>query len=223
MSSFYPAIKPMAPAAAIPAVMIPTPDEVVPTPAPGTSLVVSGQLKQSINTLYRRMDLLPTITDQGSFDLMRDLVKDASNLRKHVEASRQIAKKPFLDIGRKIDEAARPFIENLDALITEGKHQETEFLIAEQKRNAEAEAARAAAEAEALKDTSRPTPPLVPVVLFTPTQAPLQSRSKVNIVNEALLPREYLVPFIQKINADALAGKVIPGVEVVMETSVVAR
>jgi hypothetical protein len=40
---------------------------------------------------------------------------------------------------------------------------------------------------------------------------------KVVIENESLLPREYLIPDMVKIRADALAGKEIPGVKVVDE------
>lgn len=199
------------------------PDVVVPTPAPSTAIVVSGQLTQAVDTLYARMDTLPVITDQTTFDHVRALVKDAATLKRHVEASRQVAKRPHLDIGKTIDDAAKPFIERLDLLISEGKNQERQFLINEEQKRLAAEAARAAAEAAALRDQSRPTAPLVPVVMTQQITAPLQTRPEVFITNEAAIPREYLIVDMVRLRADALAGKVIPGVEVRKIVDVVAR
>ncbi len=195
------------------------PDESIATPAPGAAIVLSGQLKRGIDTLYHQMGALPAITNQQTFDLVRAVVKDASTMRRHVEASRQSAKRPFLDIGSAIDAVARPFIERLDALIKEGKDQERDYLIEEQRRRDEAERARQAAEALALQDTSRPTAPLVPVVVLNEVTAPLQTRNEVVVVDEL----KYLMLDMVKIRREALEGVVIPGVEVRRITDVVAR
>jgi len=51
----------------------------------------------------------------------------------------------------------------------------------------------------------------------------IKTIKKVRITNEALLPREYLVPDEVKIRRDALGGKVIPGVEVYNEEILAAK
>ena len=48
----------------------------------------------------------------------------------------------------------------------------------------------------------------------------IRTNKKVRIINESLLPREYLVPDNVAIRRDALGGKQIPGVEVYEEESV---
>ncbi len=199
------------------------PDSIIPTEAPSTAIVLSGQLKLSVDVLYQRMDSLPTIVDQTTFDQVRALVKDASTLKRHVEASRQAAKRPFLDIGSAIDATARPFIERLDLLMSEGKNQERQFLIEQVQQQAAADPARAAAEAAALLDTSRPTAPLVPAVIHQEFKAPVQTRNEVVIVDQMLVPRQYLMLDMAKIRLEALEGVVIPGVEVRKVTDVVAR
>lgn len=198
-------------------------DEVIATPTPSVALVVSGQLKQAIDGLYARMGNLPVLADQLTYDAMRELVRDAATMRKHVEASRKVAKQPFLDIGAKIDETARPYLEQLDVLIAEGKNQERAFLADRDRQIREAQEKQRLAEIEAAKDTSRPTAPLQPIALPPVINAALARRPTVVIIDVALIPREYLVPDMVRINADALAGKAIAGVAVQYVTDVVAR
>ncbi len=45
---------------------------------------------------------------------------------------------------------------------------------------------------------------------------------KVRVVDETLLPREYLVPDLKKITQDALQGKLIPGIDIYEEKVVAA-
>lgn len=45
---------------------------------------------------------------------------------------------------------------------------------------------------------------------------------KVRIINEAVIPREYLIPDMVKIRRDALGGKTIEGIEIYEEESVAA-
>lgn len=214
---------PMLPAIPTQAESVLYPDAVIATPAPSTALVVSGQLKQAIDGLYERMGNLPAIVDQVTFDAVRDLVRDANTMRKHVETSRQLAKRPFLDIGNTIDATAKPFLERLDVLIVEGKNQERHFLAERDRLIAEANERQRLLELEAQKDTSRPTAPLMAVAMPAVINAALATRPEVVIVNVALIPREYLVPDMVRIRADALAGKPIAGIEVRRVTDVVAR
>jgi hypothetical protein len=200
------------------------PDDIISTVTPGTTLVVSSGLKQHVAILFQRMDALPQIVDQGTFDAMRSLVKDAHALTKMIEAQRQLAKEPFLRTGQAIDAAAKVYLNQLNVLVQEGKSQETAFLVERDKLLREQEERRRAAEAEAAKDTSRPTAPLVPLTApLEAIKAPLMTHRRVVIVNEALIPGDYYILDMQRLEADALAGVAISGVTVVEESIVVAR
>ncbi len=200
------------------------PDDIIPTATPGTTLVVSSGLKQHVAMLFQRMEALPQIVDQGTFDAMRNLVKDAHGLTKMIEAQRQTAKEPFLRTGQAIDAVAKVYLSQLMLLVTEGKAQETAFLAEQQRLLAEQEARRRAAEAEAAKDVSRPTAPLVPLAApMEAIKAPLTTRRRVVISNPELIPNDYYVLDVPRIETDALSGVVIPGVTVIEESFVVSR
>ncbi len=211
----------------LPATYIPHPQDVVlPTKAPETSLVLPGALYARIMTLHQRMDEHVGITDAATFRLMRDLVKDASKLKKEIELARQIAKDPYYQIGKNIDAAAAKITALIDMVVNEGKAQETAYLTERDRQIAAEQQRIALAEATATTDTSRPTAPLQ-VMMAVPeaVDAPIQQRRVVYVDNPALVPEEYWVRSIDraKLDADALAGKIIPGVSVGMEQQVVAR
>ena len=211
----------------------PVADLIVPTKAPETSVVVSGILLAEVDRIHAAMGAAPTITDQASMDAVRQVMKQASGLRTKIESARQVAKAPFLTIGTTIDEAAKKVSARLDEVVTEAKKQIEDFLIERDRQLREAERVRRAAEAAAQAAQAaaiaagQPTRPTAALVTTAPLpeaiSAPTQQVREVVIFDESLLPREYLAPIMAKIRADALAGKLIPGVRVDHAVKVVAR
>lgn len=198
---------------------------IVQTPNVPTFAVVAGEAL--INRVDEREQALcdaPVISDQTTLTAVQSVVKAAKKLWNEIDASRQMVKAPYLDACTKIDAAAKPYLRRLEDLMDEGKRQQGEYLIERDRKLAEDDAVRRLAEIEAMKDTSRPTAPLIAPTLPDPVQAPLQSRPRVVILDQSLIPSEYWVLDMAKLNYDALvAKKPIPGVEVRNESIVVAR
>jgi hypothetical protein len=203
------------------------------TPGPASVIVADHELQVAVDELYDAMETLPAITDQESFDAVRALVQRASNLRSDLEACRKRAKAPFAAIVDSIDGVAREIRERIEVIITEGKHQETAFLVERNRRIAEEtrrqqqieEAARLAAAAE----PTRPTPSLVPAVQAAAVanieaiKAPLATRRSVRITQQSLVPGKYWMLNMAAIEADWKLGVQVPGTEYVEEQYVVAR
>ncbi len=198
-------------------------DLIVPTKLPDTALVVNGALRDQIAVLYQRMGDQPDITDAATFESMRTLVRDASQLKNLVEACRALAKAPSMAIGKAIDRAAAEIIKEIDLVITEGKNQETFFLVERDKKLAEERARFLAAEIAAQKDQSRPTAPLSQLAPSEIIKAPLSTRRVVIIDNPALVPDDYWIIDRPRLDADVLAGKIVLGVRVEEQKFVVAR
>jgi hypothetical protein len=198
---------------------------IVQTPNVPTFAVVAGEAL--INRVDEREQALcdaPAITDQTTLTTVRSVVKAAKVLWNEIDASRQMVKAPYLDACTKIDAAAKPYLRRLEDLMDEGKRQQGQYIIDRDQKLAEDEAARRLAEIEAMKDTSRPTAPLIAPTLPEVLTAPLQSSPRVVILDPALIPQEYWVLDMAKINYDALVAKrPIPGVEVRNESIVIAR
>jgi len=203
-----------------------TADLVVATPCPPQAVVVSAGLLAGIDHLVLELTELPEIRDQPTLDAVHSVVVRAKQLQNQIEAERQRIKRPFLDVGRQLDAAAKPVTLRLQAIIDEGKSQQETFLIEQERLRvaAEAERARQAALAAAATTGPRLTPALAPAALApAPVQASLMTRRRVEVIDASLLPREYLTPDMSKITAHALMGLGIPGVAVYEEKQVVAR
>ncbi len=202
-------------------------DVAVPTTTPTVTLVVKAKTFADVHDQEQALIAAPAITDQPTMNKVRAIVKSAKKLWNDIEAARQLAKAPFLDACQRIDAAARPLLGRLTDVMNEGKHQEGTWLIERDRQLREDEDRRRAAELEALKDTSRPTAPLVAPTLPAVLDAPLAQFKEVTIVDPALVPDEYWVIDMAKLEKAALAaaaaGKAIPGVTVTTVSRVVAR
>ena len=200
------------------------PDIVIPTTAPHTTLVVKGELQARVSAITQQMIALPEITDNDSFQGVREVVKMASALKREVEASRQLANGPFNAVIQAINTAAKGVIAQLDAVITEGKQQETAFLVEQQRKQAEEAERIRKHEEEARKDQSRPTAALPITALPQAIDAPLATRPDIEITDELAIPREFLMVDMVKLRRAVLAeGRDVPGVKKVIRTQVVAR
>lgn len=210
-------------------------DLTVPTPPlPGTSIVVKAELLAQVAALEQAMGDAPVITDQASFDIVRDVVKRSRALYNLVEAQRAAVKAPFIAVGKALDAAAKPILARLDDIAAEGKAQETAFIVERDRQVREQEAARVAAEAAArathaaLAQAGRPTPELVVLQPVPVINAPLTTVRTVVVKDEAAIPDGYWVLDRTRLERDALAlhaqgAPMIPGVEVIVEKRVVGR
>ncbi len=199
--------------------MVPIP----PTQHHQYTVVAKEELVTTVAQREAQMGDAPAIVDQTTFNAVRAVVKDAKQTHTTINAARELAKTPFLEACRRIDAAAKPLLDRLTLVMAEGKQQQADYIVERDRKLAEEDAARVLSEAAAKLDTSRPTAPLTPVRLAEPLQAPLQSRRWVEIVDASLIPREYLVPDLARITFDALAGKAIPGAQVVDGNTLAAR
>lgn len=201
----------------------PVTDLILATKSPEVTVVADSNLVAQVTSMVQRLGDAPAITDQTSFDVVRAIVRDAKKTHNTIEAARVLAKAPFKGVCDKIDAMARTLFDQLNAVMTEGKSQEADFLIERDRQIAKEAEDRRIAEAAAMVDNDRPTAPIIAPVLHAPVVAPLQSRKVVTVVSPELLPREYLVPDMVRINTDALAGKIIPGVSVTSVSTISAR
>ncbi len=183
-------------------------------PTQDFAVVATEQIIARVEAAEQAMGDAPEITDQASMSAVRAVVKNAKKVFNDLDAVRQAVKAPFLEMEKHIDAAAKPLLERLRRVMNEGKLQEGDYLIERDRKLAEEDAQRRANEARAAQDLSRPTAPLVLMTLPDPVDAPLSSRQEVVVFDPAALPREYLMPDMQKISAAALAGTPIPGVRV---------
>lgn len=170
--------------------------------------------------MIAELEAAPPITDQASMDLVRAIAAKANTLLKQIEAERKMAQKPFDQVIQAIRAAAKPVTERLEEVVAECKAQIAAALAEQEAAARKAEAERLAALAAAKNDPSQ-----VPVVAL-PTQqltAATQSRKEVVVVDPNQVPDQYWVLDMAKIKADALAGVVIPGVEVREVRVVVAK
>lgn len=203
---------------------IPTRDLVLQTTAPNTTVVVKAELQEKVGAIVNQMVALPEITDNLSFQAVRNIVKAASALKKEIEVQRQIANMPFSGVIAQINAAAQAVAAQLDAVITEGKLQETHFL-AERDRKLAEEAKRLREQEEAARlDTSRPTAPLPVMQLAEAVQAPIASRPDIEVFDPKLIPDEFKVIDMVKLRRAVLVeNREVPGVRKVTNRQVVAR
>lgn len=196
----------------------------VPTPeAPRYAIVAAESVVAQVAARTQALIDAPEIKDQQSMNAVRAVVKETKKVWNIVDAERQRVKAPFLEACRRIDAAAKPLLDELQAVMNEGKHQEGLYLIERDRQLALEDEQRRLAELEAMKDTSRPTAPLIAPTLPAPLDAPLSTFKEVTIVNPALVPDEYWVIDRARVEADARAGKTIPGVTCTVVSRVTSR
>jgi hypothetical protein len=198
-------------------------DVIVATEVPKTALAVPGILNARVNELYARMEQHPGVTDQSSIDTMRAIVRDASELKRDIEQCRKRVKEPFLRAGQAIDAEANRFQTRLDIVIDEGKRQQADFAIERDRKIAEQRKLLEEAEKAAQTDTSRPTPPLTVLVPTEEINIPISRRKVVVITDRMQIPSEYWIIDEKRLEADVLAGKVVPGTRIDIQQNVVAR
>lgn len=189
---------------------------------PETVVLVEQSLMTSILALEVRMGAAPAATDAAAAAVIEQVMKDAARLRREVEKSRKAVKQPFLDGGRAVDDAAKKPLSLLDDIVGECKTQLADYHNAQQAK-AEAHFAEAQRLAEQAPDAGYTQAAALTAAPQVITGVPTMTRKVVDVVDESLLPREYLVPDMPKIRQAALAGVPIPGVTVRDETVVVAR
>lgn len=116
----------------------------------GFGLTANRNAIELRETLLDRADELQTCTEVAEVAPIRDLLRDLASFRNRLEESRKAVKAPLLELGKKIDDAAKSFGQEaaaeekrLSGLVTAFAAEE------ERKRREAAEAARREAEARA--------------------------------------------------------------------------
>lgn len=199
-------------------------DLILTPPQIGPAVVVSGALIAEVATLEQHLGALPAITDQQSLDAVRAVMVAASRLAGQVDAQRANAKRPWAEVGKAIDEAAKPIVGRLTMVKNEAKSQIEAFVLEQDRIKAEAARAQAIAQAAAAAALQQGNAPQLQVtVLPTPISAPTQQHRVVRITDIALIPKDYFDLNTNRVRQALLEGKVVPGAELVEEHRVVAR
>jgi hypothetical protein len=187
-------------------------------------IILDPAVERLVSNAEHQMGALPAVMDQASADGMRRflvVVKKDFNI---IEAARELIKAPFLDICRQIDAAAKLPKDRLQAIMDDGKEQQRLWIAAEEARRAREEQARRAAEVTATAASSRPTAAIIAPVLHETIDAPLTSRSDVQITDYDQIPAEYWVIDMVRLRHDMLTlKKTVPGATVVTAQDVVVR
>lgn len=199
-------------------------DLILQPPQIGPTVVLSGTLIAEVASLEQHLGSLPAVTDQGSLDAVRAVMVAASRLAGQVDAQRANAKRPWADVGKAIDAAAKPVISRLELVKGEAKQQIEAFLREQDRIKQEAARAQAIAQAAATAALQQGNAPQLQVtVLPTEIKAPTQRHAVVRINDFQLIPREYFDLNTERVREALLAGKAVPGAELVEEHRVVAR
>lgn len=162
-------------------------------------------------TVSAALDHLSPTTPEAVEEARGHLVL-LQKMKTKIEQERKLAAAPFKEVIDRINEIAKPWtnlIEEVQAKLKDGMARFLEAQERERQKRIE-EAA------------NEPEKALTVGGLATP-QVSTYEHTEVVIVDEAKLPREYLMPDMQKIRQAALAGTQIPGVEVRKTRKIAAR
>jgi|HubBroStandDraft_2_1064218.scaffolds.fasta_scaffold118123_3 hypothetical protein len=188
-------------------------------------IVMDPAIERLVSADERKMGDLAAIENQPTADAMRAFLVEVKKDFNCIEAARTLVKEPFLKICQMIDEAARGPKERLQAIIDDGKEQQRVWIAAEEARRVAEEARRRTAEMVATKTTSlRPTAAIIAPVLHETIDAPLTTRSDVEITDYDQIPPEYWMIDMVRLRHDMLTlHKTVPGARVVTGQDVVVR
>lgn len=145
-------------------------------------------------------------------EVARNHLVALQKMKTRIEQERKLAAAPFKDVVERINEVAKPWTSLIDEVQAKLKDGIAKFLEAQER-----ERQRRLEEA-----ATRPEKALTVGGLATP-QVSTYEHVEVVVVDESKLPREYLMPDMQKIRQAALAGTEIPGVEVRKTRKIAAR
>lgn len=182
--------------------------------------------------LMTQIDQLDTIADTIVIDAdnvleARSAAKAALDLFNRVDNDRIALKAPYWDACQDIDAWAKQFTKRLETTKVRLNAKLGEYAMAVERQRQQAEFDRIAAE-----EAARSTPPVpgrvnapLPVLPAIPDSAPVPTQldHDVKITDVNLIPREYLMPDLQRIEWALAQGKIIPGVERVAFRRVVTR
>ena len=121
--------------------MNPTPLEIV-GEMPKSPLLVVGSETLALVDTYATAAKLVSIESTEDYQAAAQLLANASDLAKTLEASRETAKAPFLQMGRKVDDAVRPHATRLTGIINNVRVKISDWRLAEERRRREEEEAR---------------------------------------------------------------------------------
>lgn len=163
------------------------------------------------------------ILNQKDYETAIELANRLNQTKKVIEAKRKSLTEPIKQSVKDIEEMFKPMEKRLETMIEQIKSRSIEYVTAEEKRIADEKAKidKKLDDGRLKPETAiRKTQELGTVEKTTQTEAGrmiMKTVKVVKIINEADIPREYLVPDMAKIKADIKAGKEIKGVEVVEE------
>lgn len=203
-----------------------TRDLILTPPQIPTTVVVAAAVIDGVALLEQKMGDAPTITDQATMDAVRAVMVEAQRWWKTIEAQRETAKRFWLEVGRAIDAAARPYLQRCDAVKNECKLQMEAFLVEQDRLKAEAARALAVAQAAAAAAVGPGTAPKLNVTAYaTDVQAPVGRWQEIEVVDATLVPRDFLIVDWPKVRShmEVHGDNSIPGIRYKQVVRVVAR
>ncbi len=180
-------------------------------------LVIESQDLRAAAEVYELRESMPVaINGAGDVEAVKNLMQRAGALYKIVEKRRAMFKEPVTALGKQIDQLSDQIRAPMKEIEAHCKQMLTRHEMERQM------AAQAVPEEDAAEGRQTPNLTEVVPVAYTP-KVHTRSIPKVRVVDAALIPAEYWIPDMAKIEKDALAGKPVPGVEVFNEMIVVNR
>lgn len=180
----------------------PSRDLILTPPQIPTTVVVAAAVIDMVAAAEQAMTDAPVIVDQATYDIVRSVMVNAQQVLRAIDSQRQLAKAPWFAVGKAIDDAARPFLLRCEAIKDECKAQQAAFLEAQDRLKAEAERARAVAEAAAAAMLKPGQAPQLSVqVLPTEIHAPVTRTAEVEVFDLTLVPRAFMIPHFPNIKA----------------------
>ena len=200
-----------------------------------TDIIVIDEGQQAQVEQSKQFGLQP-LTNHAEFLAAGEQVKVVKVTAKALDKARTDLKKPILEKGRKIDDTFKPLASALGEAERRLKQRIGDWHTAERKRVAEEEAERKRIEEETTKTAESGMPDPLDLVAPAPQAPPPKTASndlgsvtvtmvkKFRIVDESLVPREYMVVNDKLIRSAVQAGRTaIAGVEIYEEEQVAVR
>lgn len=174
--------------------------------------------------IYELREHLPvSIANSSDVMTVTTLMKRAGALYKQVNKRREFYKEPLSALVKRIDEISnqiREPMKEIEAYCKEllGRYKMDQHMKEQEKH--EQALIDAAEDGRHTPDLTQAAPAQVDI--YVP-KVHTRTYQRVRIVDESVIPRKYLVPDVKAIEADALNGVVIPGVELYSEEIIVNR
>jgi hypothetical protein len=180
-----------------------------------TAIIISA-LEKKAGPIVKKLIAIARIDSQKDFDFAAELVKNLKELRKLADTEEKTITVPLEQAKKAAIAHFKPFKEKVAKAEEETKKLMQEFVL---RQDRQIEKAAKDLESNKIKKVETYVNKTRSLEVHS-AYASVRSTRKAVIVNEKLIPREYMEPNMKAINEAMKANKAIPGVEYKVEKGI---